>query len=42
MLEIHASKQKVRFDEVNLHSIMNTALHQQGFLQEITTVRKSL
>lgn len=42
MHENHPSKQKVKSDEVNLQSIMRITLHQQGFLKEITTVRKSL
>lgn len=42
MHENHPSKQKVKFDEVNLQSVMRITLHHQGFLKEITTVRKSL
>lgn len=42
MHENHPSKQEVKFDEVNLQSVMNITLHQQRFLEEITMVRKSL
>lgn len=42
MHENHPSKQKVKFDEVSPQSVMSITLHQQGFLEEITTVRKSL
>lgn len=38
----HPSKQKLKFDEVHLQRVMRITLHQQGFLEEITTVRKSL
>lgn len=42
MHENHPSKQEVKFDEVNLQSVINITLHQQRFLEEITMVRKSL
>lgn len=42
MHENHPSKQKAKSDEVSLQSIMSITLHQQGFLEEITTARKSL